>query len=122
MAQHFLLSAAARTPSLKSIFSHGEDAAYGRFCRLRWPETDGATVCPTCGCLDIYDLSTRRRFKCAACHRQSSVTSGTIFTPRKLPFLDLLGAICLFMNASKGLSAFQLSRGGCGFSTSFPPG
>ena len=110
MAQHFLLSAAARTLSLKTIFSEGEDAAYRRFRRLRWPETDGAPVCPVCGCLDIYDLTTRRRFKCAACHHQFSVTSGTILASRKLSFVDLLGAICLFVNASKGLSAVQLSR------------
>jgi hypothetical protein len=38
------------------------------------------------------------------------VTSGTIFASRKLSFVDLLGAICLFVNASKGLSAVQLSR------------
>jgi transposase-like protein len=110
MAQHFLLSAAARTLSLKAIFSDGEEAAYQRFCRLRWPETDGAPICPICGCLEIYVLSTRRRFKCAACHRQFSVTSGTIFASRKLSFVDLLGAIRLFVNASKGLSAVQLSR------------
>ena len=85
-------------------------AAYRRFRRLRWPDTDGAPVCPACGCLDIYDLTTRRRFKCAACHHQFSVTSGTIFASRKLSFVDLLGAICLFVNASKGLSAVQLSR------------
>lgn len=110
MAQHFLLSAAARTLSLKTVFSEGEEAAYRRFCRLRWPETDGSPHCPVCGCIDVYDLSTRRRFKCAACHRQFSVTSGTIFACRKLSFVDLLGAICLFVNASKGLSAVQLSR------------
>ena len=110
MAQHFLLSAAARTLSLKAIFSEGEEAAYRRFCQLRWPETDGAAVCPLCGCIDVYDLTTRRRFKCAACHRQFSVTSGTIFASRKLAFVDLLGAICLFVNAAKGLSAVQLSR------------
>lgn len=110
MAQHFLLSAAARTLSLKSIFTEGEDAAYQRFCRLRWSETNGAPVCPACGCIDIYDLSSRRRFKCAACHKQFSVTSGTIFASRKLSFVDLLGAICLFVNASKGLSAVQMSR------------
>lgn len=110
MAQQFLLSAAARTLSLKMIFSGGEEAAYRRFCRLRWPETDGAPVCPACGCVDAYDLTTRRRFKCAACHRQFSVTSGTIFASRKLSFVDLLGAICLFVNAAKGLSAVQLSR------------
>ena len=110
MAQHFLLSAAARTLSHKTIFFEGEDAAYRRFRRLRWPDTDGAPVCPACGCLDIYDLITRRRFKCAACHHQFSVTSGTIFASRKLSFVELLGAICLLVNASKGLSAVQLSR------------
>lgn len=110
MAQHFLLSAASRTLSLKAIYSEGEDAAYRRFCRLRWPETKGAPICPLCGCVDVYDLTTRRRFKCAACHRQFSVTSGTIFASRKLAFVDLLGAICLLVNASKGLSAIQLSR------------
>jgi len=39
MAQNFLLSATARTLSLKAIYSRGEDAAYQRFCHLRWPET-----------------------------------------------------------------------------------
>ena len=110
MPQYFLLSAAARTLSLKAIFSAGEEAAYQRFCQLRWPQTDGAPICPSCGCLDVYDLTTRRRFKCAACHHQFSVTSGTIFASRKLSFVDLLGAICLFVNASKGLSAVQLCR------------
>jgi hypothetical protein len=44
VAQSFLLSAAARTLSLKSIFVQGEEAAYRRFCRLRWPETDGRSA------------------------------------------------------------------------------
>ena len=39
-----------------------------------------------------------------------SVTSGTIFASRKPSFVDLLGAICVFVNASKGMSAVQLSR------------
>ena len=30
--QHFLLSAAARTLSLKAVFRMGEDAAYRTFC------------------------------------------------------------------------------------------
>lgn len=38
------------------------------------------------------------------------MTSGTIFASRKLSFVDLLAALCLFVNASKGLSAVQLSR------------
>jgi len=110
MAQHFLLSAAARTLSLKTIFSGGEQKAHRRFCALRWPETNGSPVCPRCGCLEFYDIKSRRRFKCAACSHQFSATSGTIFASHKLSFVDLLGAICLFVNASKGLSAVQLSR------------
>ena len=51
MAQHFLLSAAARTLSLRSIYAGGEEAAYATFRKLRWPETDGEAVCPVCGCL-----------------------------------------------------------------------
>jgi hypothetical protein len=102
VAQRFLLSAAARTLSLRSIHAEGERAAYRRFCALRWPETDGRPVCPACGCLDVHDLRTRQRFKCAACHRQFSVTSGTTFASRKLSFVDLLAAICLVVNASKG--------------------
>ncbi len=110
MGQSFLLSAAARSLSLKAIYAEGEEAAYRRFCALRWPETDGVPVCPRCGCVDVYDLATRRRFKCVACHRQFSVTSGTIFASRKLSFVDLLAAVCLVVNASKWLSAVQLSR------------
>jgi len=111
MAQHFLLSAAARTLSLKAILRVGEAKAYRRFRALRWPDTDGSPVCPRCGCLEFYDLKARRRFRCAACHHQFSATSGTIFAARKLSYVDLLGAICLFVNASKGISAGQLSRG-----------
>ena len=110
MTQHFLLSAAARTLSIKKIFSAGEDAAYETFCRLRWPQTDGKAVCPDCGCVESYDIKTRRKFKCKACHRQFSVTSETIFASRKLSFMDLLAAICLFVNGSKGRSSIQFSR------------
>ena len=110
MASHFLLSSAARTLSLKAIYKAGEDAAYDTFRRLRWPETDGEPVCPKCGCLDHYNISTRRRFKCAGCGSQFSVTSGTIFASRKLAFTDLCAGIAIFVNAVKGLSALQLGR------------
>ena len=108
--QHFLLSAAARTLSLRAVFQMGEDKAYETFRGLRWPETEGEAVCPKCGCLDVYQISTRRRFKCAACYHQFSVTSGTIFASRKLSFTDLLAAIVIFVNGAKGVSALQVSR------------
>ena len=120
MAQHFLLSAQARTLSLKSIYQAGEDKAYETFKALRWNETDGQAVCPRCGCVDTYEITTRRKFKCAACYHQFSVTSGTIFASRKMAFVDLLAAICIFVNGAKGISALQLSRDlDCQYKTAF---
>lgn len=110
MAQHFLLSSAARTLSLKAIYAAGEDRAYETFLKLRWHQTDGDPVCPFCGSLDAYRITTRRRFKCADCGKQYSVTSGTIFASRKMSFTDLLAALCIIANAAKGISALQLSR------------
>ncbi|MEX0751606.1 MAG: IS1595 family transposase [Xanthobacteraceae bacterium] len=110
MAQHFLLSSQARTLSLKAIYAAGEDKAYETFCKLRWSATDGAPVCPHCGGLDAYKITTRCRFKCKSCDKQFSVTSGTILASRKMSFVDLLAAICILANASKGISALQLAR------------
>jgi transposase-like protein len=118
--QHFLLSAAARTLSLKAVFLMGEDKAYETFKALRFAETDGEPVCPKCGCLETYEISTRRRFKCAACYAQFSVTSGTIFASRKMSFTDLLAAIVIFVNGAKGVAALQLSRDlDCQYKTAF---
>lgn len=108
MAQHFLLSAAARTLSLKAVFRMGEDAAYEAFRMMRWP--DGEAVCPRCGCAETYSITTRKRFKCVGCYHQFSVTSGTIFASRKLSYTDLLAAIVIFVNGAKGVSALQVSR------------
>lgn len=110
MASHFLLSARARTLSLKAIYQAGEEKAYETFCQLRWPETHGKPVCPRCACAEAYSITTRRRFKCVSCQHQYSVTSGTIFASRKLAFMDLLGAVAIFVNAVKGVAALQLSR------------
>ncbi|ABV91797.1 putative transposase [Dinoroseobacter shibae DFL 12 = DSM 16493] len=120
MAQHFLLSAASRTLSLRSIYKAGEDAAYNVFCEMRWPETNGEAVCPRCSHGETYSISTRRKFKCKNCHHQFSVTSGTIFASRKMDFVDLLAAICILVNASKGVSMIQLSRDlDCQYKTAF---
>ena len=120
MAQHFLLSAAARTTSLRAIYKAGEDAAYATFRTMRWPETNGEAICPRCDCAETYDIATRRKFKCKACAYQFSVTSGTIFASRKMDFVDLLAAIFILVNASKGVSAVQLSRDlDCQYKTAF---
>jgi len=46
MAQHFLLSAGARSLSAAKIMRMSDDGVEDVFLRLRWPETDGKPVCP----------------------------------------------------------------------------
>jgi hypothetical protein len=50
MAQHFLLSAAARSLSAAKIMRMSDRGVENVFLRLRWAATDGKPVCPGCGC------------------------------------------------------------------------
>ena len=110
MAQHFLISSAARSLSLRDIYTGGEERAFETFCAMRWAETDGEPVCSKCGCVESYKITTRRQFKCKGCHAQYSPTSGTVLHNRKMSYMDLLAAICLFVNSVKGISSLQLAR------------
>ena len=110
MAQHFLLSAKARTLSLATVLRMGEEEAHATLCEIRWSENDGKPFCPHCGCVEIYTYTARRIFKCKACRKQFSVTSGTLFHSRKMPISQYLAAIAIFVNAVKGVSALQLGR------------
>lgn len=110
MAQHFLLSPAAKTLSLVKVMRMSDTEARSAFRKVRWSETDGEPVCPVCGCCDSYDLKTRQVYKCKGCGKQYSITSGTIFHSRKLAVRDILAAIAIFINGAKGYSALQLSR------------
>ncbi len=110
MTQHFLLSAKARTLSLGAIMRMSDDEAHARFEAIRFADNGGAAFCPYCQCTKVYAFRVRKIWKCADCLRQFSVTSGTIFASRKLPIRDYLAAICLFVNAVKGISALQLGR------------
>ena len=113
MAQHFLLSPAAKTLSLAKVLRMSDEDAKSSFRALRWASTDGEPVCPKCGCLDHSDLKRPDYWQCKGCKYQFSMTSGTIFHSRKLSVRDILGAIAIFTNGAKGYSALQLSRDLC---------
>jgi transposase-like protein len=120
MAQHFLLSAAARTLKLRDVYRMSDEQAFDAFKAIRFAENGGEAFCPECGCCDPYFIATRRKWKCRACGKQFSATSGTIFASRKMAFVDLLAAICIFTNCAKGISALQLSRDlDCQYKTAF---
>ena len=113
MAQHFLLSAAARSLSPAKVMRMSDQGAENVFLRLRWPETDGKPVCPNCGCQVCYDCrrsTGQARWRCKACGADFSVTSGTLFAWHKLPLRTYLMAIAVFCNEVKGKSMLAFAR------------
>jgi len=93
-----------------------EDAAVELMIRLRWP--NGA-ACPRCGGADPYRLNPKAQgkrparrglFKCAACKKQFSVTTGSVFEASHVSLSKWLMAIHLMGASKKGMSAHQLHR------------
>ncbi len=90
-----------------------EGEAETAFRKIRWQDTDGAAMCPDCGGAEPYEY--RRptgllRFRCKACGKNFSITSGTLFASHKAPLRAYLAAIAVFMNEVKGKNALALSR------------
>src|ERR1700730_2877493 len=88
MSQHFLLSTRARTLTLASVMRMSDEEAEGVFIRLRWSDNKGEPFCPHCGCPIVY--SCRRpncapRWRCKACRKDFSVTSGRVERGRGRP-------------------------------------
>ncbi|TWA66687.1 transposase-like zinc ribbon protein [Azospirillum baldaniorum] len=111
--QHFLLCACARTISLPQVLRMTQAEAEECFAMIRWPDTEGRPVCPKCGCDSIYDCRRPHgapRWRCKACSRDFSLTSGTLFAFLKLPLVMYLAAVVIFVNEVKGKSALALSR------------
>ena len=121
MAQHFLLSAKARTLPLATVLRMTDEEAETVFRSVRW--ADGKAVCPHCECPTVYECrrpSGALRFRCKACRKDFSITSGTIFAFHKMPLRQYLAAVAIFVNEVKGKSALALSRDlDCQYKTAF---
>ncbi len=123
MAQHFLLSRAAKTLSLGKVFRMSDAEAEVLFKRIRWADNNGAPVCPHCASTKAYDCRRPKgapRFRCGDCGKDFSITSGTLFASHKLPLRAYLAAIALFVNEVKGKSMLAMSRDlGLSYKTAF---
>lgn len=108
--QHFLLLPAARSLSVAKVARMADGEAIEAFKNIRWADTNGEPVCPRCGCMECWTYKTRKLYRCKGCDHMYSVTSGTIFSNRKLAIRDYLLAIILFVNGAKGRAALQMSR------------
>jgi transposase-like protein len=108
---HFLNTPAARSLSIAQVLRLSDEEAFAVFQRVRFADNSGDPFCPNCGCVKVYTLAeTPVRWKCSACRKKFSVTSGTIFHSRKLAMRDYLAVIALFCNGVKGTSSLQMSR------------
>jgi transposase-like protein len=90
-----------------------DQEAEAAFRDIRWAATDGKPVCIHCECPTVYEArrpNGASRYRCKACRKDFSVTSGTLFAFHKLPVRVYLGAIAIFCNEVKGKSALALSR------------
>lgn len=109
---------ATGTKNLSVLAKHFSDEAAARQLleNMRWPN---GVVCPRCGGCDPYKLKPKASgknparqglFKCRACRKQFSSTTGTIFESSHVPVSKWLLAIHLICASKKGLSAHQLHR------------
>jgi transposase-like protein len=84
-----------------------EEECFQYLVAKRWP--DGFR-CPRCGNHKAYFIEKHRRFQCAACRRQTSVTAGTVFHRLRHPLVTLFWAVYLIATSKKGISAMELKR------------
>jgi transposase-like protein len=74
----------------------------------RWPE---GFCCPRCGYGQAWPVARRRLvWECASCHRQTSVTAGTVLHKTHTPLHLWFWAAYLMATATPGISALQLQR------------
>ena len=84
-----------------------EQQCFDALYRWRWPN---GFVCPNCGHDRGCQLTTHKLQQCYRCHRQTSITAGTIFEATKLPLTVWFQALYLMTQDKKGCSAMKLHR------------
>ena len=85
-----------------------ERACADYLIETRWPN---GFVCPSCGSVKAWELETKVfTVECAGCHKQTSVTAGTIMHGSKLSLTVWFWAAYLIASHSNGISALQLQK------------
>ena len=84
-----------------------EEACERYLAACRWPE---GFVCPQCGDRRAYDLVNQRRWQCAGCRHQVSLTAGTVLHRTKIPLTHWFWATYLMTTDKRGVSALLVQR------------
>ena len=81
--------------------------------KSKWPN---GFVCPKCGHQHYYTLGRSRKYQCAKCRYQTSLTANTVMHRTRLPLTKWFWAIYLVACDKRGISALTLS---CRISVSY---
>jgi transposase-like protein len=84
-----------------------EEACQDYLAACRWPD---GFVCPRCQTTRAYRMREHRRWQCAACRYQVSLTAGTILHNTKTPLTVWFWAAYLTVTDKRGMSALLLQR------------
>src|SRR6516164_219127 len=84
-----------------------EEACEQYLAACRWPE---GFICPRCGHRRAYELANQRRWQCAGCRHQVSLTAGTVLHRTKIPLTYWFWAVYLMTTDKRGVSALLLQR------------
>lgn len=76
----------------------------------RWKYRERGFVCPGCGGRSAWYLASRKLDECSTCHRQVSLTAGTVMHGTRKPLRLWFLAMFLFVVSKQGISALDLSR------------
>ena len=101
-----------RPPFPKTLRQFQSDFATEEACEqylaaCRWPE---GFLCPRCGNRRAYELVNQRRWQCAGCRHQVSLTAGTVLHRTKTPLTHWFWAAYLMTTDKRGVSALLLQR------------
>jgi predicted RNA-binding Zn-ribbon protein involved in translation (DUF1610 family)/transposase-like protein len=88
-------------PTEESCWTHLRDARWG----------EDSFTCPDCGESEHWGfIETRDLFECYQCHKQTSVTAGTILQDTKLDLRTWFRAVHLLTTTKKSVSGLELAR------------
>lgn len=96
--------------SLAEFTARFADEAACEAVLRRWKYGDAHFVCPGCGGGESWWLLSRLLDECKHCHRQVSLTAGTVMHGTRKPLRTWFLAIYLFVHSKQGISALELQR------------
>ena len=87
-----------------------QEACVEHLRTVRWGRNLERFACPACGHRKGWWLPRRQLVECRECHRQTSVTAGTVFHRLRSPLWKWFWAVYQLAQDKKGIAAIELAK------------